>query len=85
MTEPLLSVLLPVKNGEAFLAAALDSIRCQTLRDWELVCVDDGSTDATPRILADFACQDPRIRVIIPCHGGLVGALATGLAACRGR
>lgn len=83
MPEPSVSILLPVRNGEPHLGAALDSLLRQTLSSWELVAVDDHSTDATPAILAGYARRDPRIRVITPEGHGLVAALATGLAACR--
>ena len=83
MIEPLLSILLPVRNGQPFLPAALDSLLGQTFRCWELVCVDDGSTDGTPRILAAYARQDRRIRIITTDHQGIVGALTAGLDACR--
>ena len=83
MFEPRISVLLPVRDGAAYLSAALDSIVRQTLNRWELVVVDDHSSDATPCILADYACRDPRIRVITPEGKGLVAALNTGLGACR--
>jgi len=81
---PQVSILMPVRNEERFLPAALRSIAAQTLTDWELVAVDDGSTDATPAILAEAAGRDPRIRVLRPVERGLVPALNTGLAACRG-
>lgn len=63
MTTPLLSVVLPVRNGEPYLAAAVASILAQTFTDFELVVSDNASTDATPQILADFASRDPRVRV----------------------
>ncbi len=83
MPDPALSVLLPVRNGAPYLAAALDSIVRQSLVEWELVVVDDHSADETPRILADYVRRDPRIRVITPEGAGLVPALNAGLAACR--
>lgn len=81
--EPAVSILMPVRNEEKYLAAALRSLTEQTFRDWELVAVDDGSTDATPRILEQAARQDPRVRVL-RCGAGLVPALNLGLASCRG-
>jgi len=63
--------------------AALDSLQRQTMTSWELICVDDGSTDATPRILAEAARRDFRIRVLSSSGKGLVAALNTGLDACR--
>lgn len=81
---PLVSILMPVRNEERYLPAALRSIAAQTMTDWELVAVDDGSTDATPAILAEAAGRDPRVRVLRPVERGLVPALNAGLATCRG-
>lgn len=60
---PLVSVVLPVFNGEKFVAEAIHSIQSQTLTDWELVIVDDGSHDRSFEICRDMANQDGRIRV----------------------
>ncbi len=79
MTPPLVSVLLPVKNGAAYLAAALDSLRGQSFRDFELLVIDDASTDATPTILAAAAQADPRLRLLANPGNGLVAALNFGL------
>jgi glycosyltransferase involved in cell wall biosynthesis len=72
---------MPVRNEEKFLPAALASLFAQTVTDWELVVVDDGSTDGTTAILA--AAADPRIRVERNRTKGLVSALNQGLAHCR--
>jgi len=80
---PVVSILMPVRNEQRFLPAALRSLAAQTLKDWELVAVDDGSTDETPRILAEAAAGDPRIRVLECAGQGLVPALNAGLASCR--
>lgn len=80
---PRISVLLPVHDGAATLAAALRSVRVQSFSDLECVVVDDGSTDATRLVLAR-AARDPRLRVLTTPHAGIVHALNTGLAACRG-
>jgi glycosyltransferase involved in cell wall biosynthesis len=82
-TLPRISILMPVRNEAAFLPAALNSLARQTLREWELVAVDDGSHDETPTILAAAARLDTRIRVIRCEGGGLVAALNSGLEACR--
>lgn len=66
------------------MSRALASLREQTFCDWELLAVDDGSTDATPLILADAAARDPRLRVLHRPHGGLVDALNAGLTEARG-
>ncbi|MDD2856532.1 MAG: glycosyltransferase, partial [Desulfuromonadaceae bacterium] len=75
---PTVSILMPVRNEEAYLQATLDSLYRQTFADWELTAVDDGSTDRAPLILANAAKMDRRIR-IISCRGdGLVKSLKTG-------
>lgn len=84
MVNPAVSILMPVKNEERFLKAAIASIRAQTFTGWELVVVDDGSTDGTARILAAAAAADRRIRVLQNLAGGLVPALNFGLSECRG-
>lgn len=80
---PAVSVLLCVRDGAAHLPAALASLLSQTLPDFELVAVDDGSTDATPAILAAHAARDGRIRVLTGPPRGLVAALNLGLSEAR--
>lgn len=83
MTPPRICVLMPVRNEERYLPAALESLYRQTLGEWELVAVDDGSYDATPAILAAAAAKDHRVRLISLKGSGLVAALNAGLCACR--
>jgi len=78
---PRISILMPVWNGEKFLAAAVDSLLTQTFTDFELLVIDDGSTDRTPEILHGYA--DPRLRVLRLEHAGIVVALNHGLAQAR--
>jgi len=73
-----------VYNAASTLAATLDGILGQTERDFECIVVDDGSTDATPAILAEYASRDPRIRVVRQANAGLTRALIAGCAAARG-
>jgi glycosyltransferase involved in cell wall biosynthesis len=82
--RPAVSVVMPVRDAADTLAAAVDSVLAQSETDWELVAVDDGSTDASPRILRDYAAAHPRVRVVAAERGGLVPALNAGLAAARG-
>lgn len=82
MTASVISVLMPVCNEERFLAAALDSLQRQTLRNWELIVVDDGSTDGTGALLKKYASHDKRIHVITIEKSGLASALNVGLDAC---
>lgn len=78
-------MILPVHNGAAYLEAAAASILGQTFADFELICVDDGSSDATPQILAQIAASDNRVRIITNRpNKGLPGALNVGFAAARG-
>jgi len=79
-----ISVVISVYNRASTLAATFDSILGQTERDFECIVIDDGSTDATPGILAGYAARDPRIRVIRQTNTGLTRALVTGCAAARG-
>jgi glycosyltransferase involved in cell wall biosynthesis len=76
---------MAVRNGAAFLAEAIESVRAQTLRELELIVVDDGSTDGTPEILARFERQDPRIRVLREPGAGVSRARNAGCAEARGR
>jgi glycosyltransferase involved in cell wall biosynthesis len=83
MTQPFFSVLLPVYNAAAHIADALQDLYLQTFRDFEIIVVDDGSSDGSGDIVRAF--NDPRIRLItLPENRGLVGALNTGLAEARG-
>ncbi len=83
MTPPVVTVLLPVYNGERYLAAAIDSVLRQTFADFELLVIDDGSTDGTAAILA--GCRDPRLVAVRNERNlGLVATLNRGLALARG-
>jgi hypothetical protein len=76
-------ILLPVKNGAAYLAEALDSLRVQTVGDWRLLLLDHGSTDRTLDIAESRARIDPRIRIhSLPQARGLSGLLNAGLELC---
>ncbi len=84
MAPLLVSVLLPVRDGEATLGEALGSVLSQTLRDLEVVAVDDGSRDGTAALLQEAAARDPRVRIFATGGRGLVPALSLGLAESRG-
>jgi glycosyltransferase involved in cell wall biosynthesis len=81
VSGPRVSVLLPVRDGARFLREALDSVLSQTLADFELIVVDDGSTDETPEILASGG--DERVRVLRQERLGLVAALRRAVAEAR--
>jgi glycosyltransferase involved in cell wall biosynthesis len=80
----MISVVMGVYNGAETMAATLDSILAQTHRDFECIVVDDGSTDDTSRVLADYAARDSRIHVIRQENAGLTRALIAGCAAACG-
>ncbi len=81
--EPRVSVLMPTFNQAAFIRRALESLRAQTFVDWELVIVDDGSTDATQEIIASYL-SDERIRYIrLASNHGLGAALNVATALAR--
>ena len=79
-TPPVVSVLLPVFNAERTLSQAVESILKQTFGDFELIAIDDGSTDKSLKILKTFAAADPRVRIISRPNTGIAGALNEGLA-----
>ena len=80
--SPALSILLPAYNAADTLPACLASIARQTVRDWECIVVDDGSTDGTLACARAAAARDARFVVVAAPHRGLVGALTTGLTHC---
>ena len=85
MTKPIprLSVLLPCRDAASTLDEALDSIFSQTFTDFELVAVDDGSTDGSAERLEAWSQKDARLRVLRLAPRGLIEALNAGLSACR--
>ncbi|MDE2635255.1 MAG: glycosyltransferase family 2 protein, partial [Chloroflexota bacterium] len=84
-SAPLVSVIMPVYNGERFLAEAVDSILTQTYTNFELLIVDDGSTDASARIIREYAARDCRIRFLQHERNlGPGSAQNTGLAVANG-
>jgi len=80
---PKVSVALSVFNGERYIAATIESVLAQTMRDFELIVLDDGSTDATLAIAEKFAALDSRIRIISRENRGLVASLNQLLAEAR--
>ena len=83
MSKPAVSVVLPVFNGGKYLASAIGTIIDQTFQDWELICVNDGSTDQSRRVLEWFARSDKRIQVVHQENRGIVGALNRGCELVR--
>jgi len=82
---PLVSVVMPAYNAAAYLGDAVESVLAQTLRDFELIVVDDGSTDGTAAIARRFAATDRRVRVVSRPNGGPANARNTAFGIARGR
>ncbi len=84
MSAVTVSVVMPVYNGEGCLRECLDSLCSQTLRDIEIICVDDGSTDGSLAILDEYASKDSRIRVIAQQNAGAAAARNRGIDIASG-
>ena len=79
------SIVIPVYNTAEYLPECIESIRRQTLKEIEIICVDDGSTDGSSDILDEYALRDDRIRVIHKDNGGPASARKAGLRAANGQ
>lgn len=84
-SSPLVSIVLPTFNGERYLRESIESCLGQTWRNWELILVDDASTDETPQLAAEYARRDPRIRSVRnSVNRKLPASLNAGFALARG-
>ena len=83
--RPKVSVIVPVFNTAPYLRQCLDSLTGQTLRDIEIICVDDGSTDESPDILREYEAREPHLKALFhECNRGLVQTRKTGAACSNG-
>ena len=82
--KPLVSVVLPIYNVEKYLPKCLDSVTGQSYKNIEIICVNDGSPDASEQIVADYIKKDSRIVLINQKNQGLSGARNTGIEAAKG-
>lgn len=83
-TTPTISVIVPVYNTEKYLPRCIESVLAQTFVDWEMLLIDDGSTDASGSICDEYAAKDERIRVFHKENGGVSSARNLGLDNARG-
>ncbi len=84
--DDLISVLLPLYNAESYLEQCLESILNQTHAHFEVIAVNDGSTDSSPAILSRYSYSDARIKALhLPENKGIVSALNAGLELCQGK
>ena len=82
--KPVVSLLIPIYNVERYLPECLDSAIGQSLGDIEIICINDGSTDSSPDIIAQYAAKDPRIKVIDKPNSGYGCSMNMGLHAASG-
>ena len=80
----MISFIIPVYNMEKYIVRCIDSILAQDTEDWEIIAVDDGSSDASATILDRYAEKDSRIQVIHKCNEGIAGAVRDGLTLVSG-
>ena len=82
---PKISVIIAVYNVEKYLRQCLDSVVNQTLKDIEIICIDDGSTDNSPKILERYANKDDRIKIITQQNQGQSVARNKGIEVAKGK
>lgn len=85
MDIPMVSVVMPVYNVEAYLPQCLRSLTGQTLQDIEILCIDDGSDDRSAEIVQEFAAGDPRVVLLRQAHEGVSAARNLGIETARGQ
>lgn len=84
MRKPKVSIIVPVYNAASYIRRCVDSIRMQTMEEWEAILVDDGSTDESGRICDSYAMVDSRFRAIHKANGGVSSARECGLQYSKG-
>ena len=84
-TQPLVSVIIPVYNADKYLKDSLQSIIYNTYKNLEVICINDGSSDKSLKILNDVASTDKRIKIINQKNKGIVSALNIGIQAANGK
>lgn len=82
--SPAISIIIPVYNAEASLRRCIDSLLAQSFGDFELIAVDDGSSDRSAGIVSAYAADDNRVRLLTPGHGGVSAARNCGIDTARG-
>ena len=81
---PKVSLIMPVFNTDRFVGEAIESVLCQSFTDFELIAIDDGSTDKSAAILRTYVRKDSRVRVVRTSHKGVAHARNVGIESCRG-
>ena len=81
---PLISIIMPVYNAEQYLASSIESLLAQTVKDFELLLINDGSKDGSLAICREYEARDSRIRVFDKPNGGVSSARNMGLDEAKG-
>ena len=84
-TSGMVSVVMPCYNGADFISETIDSVLAQTYENWELLIIDDGSSDNSLEIVKSYAATDPRIRPISQANAGSAAARNNGIKQARGQ
>ena len=84
MSCPLITVIIPVYNVERFLSKCIDSVLNQTYKNTEIILIDDGSPDNSPKICDEYAKKDRRVNVINQTNTGVSAARNSGLKIAKG-
>jgi glycosyltransferase involved in cell wall biosynthesis len=82
--KPDISVIIPAYNDEKYIKECLDSVLAQTFQNWEVICIDDGSTDKSLSIFQEYASRDPRIKVISQRNQGVIAARNNAISQANG-
>lgn len=85
MIDDLVSIITPCYNGEKYIAETIESVLAQSYTHWEMIIVDDGSTDGTARIAAGYAQREPRVRLMRQQNAGTASARNAALRQAEGR
>ena len=83
--SPVLSLLIPIYNVQRYLRECLDSAVAQTLKDIEIICINDGSTDSSPDIIREYMERDARVKMIDKANSGYGDSMNRGLEMARGK
>lgn len=80
----MVTIILPIYNGERYLSVALESVKAQTFCDFECLCIDDGSSDSSSEIVRKYCVEDSRFRLIQQPNAGVAAARNRGVKESKG-
>lgn len=85
MTDKLVSIITPLYNAERFIRETIESVLAQTYSNWEMIIINDGSTDQGPTIVTEYMVKEPRIQMLTQPNKGSAAARNNGIRQARGR